>query len=102
MPVPKKSVIFPGSGLADLWLAAAWLPAWPANRAAGQLAARWLVQKLPGGPAGLLRGYLADWQAGPLTGWLLAGCLAGLASAIRGTFCSSGVCFKKEPIWPHN
>ena len=62
--------------LAGLSLAAAWMPAWPVDRHAGQVAARWLAPKMSGGLAGLLCSYLADRQGGPRTSWLLAGCLA--------------------------
>jgi hypothetical protein len=89
--IRNPGICFPGSGLAGLWLAVAWLPAWQADRPNGQLTAHWLAQKLPGGPAGLLGGYLAGWQAAPLTGPLLAGCLGGLALATRG-FCFFRAC----------
>ena len=73
--------------LAGPWLAATWLLGWPVVWPGGQ---GWLPTgqpKLPGGQASWTAAQLlANWQDGPQTSWLLAGCLAWLASAIWDFF----------------
>ena len=71
------------------------------ERPPGREAADWPAQKLPGGPAGLRRMYLANRHDGPRIGWPLAGGLAWLPLVSCGFIFSKwgGIMF----VWyfPH-